>query len=135
MRLFMGGSAKPWWGYELFRVGALLGYDFSRDTPNQSFGYGFELGALYKHNWRYFGFRLETNLRKLFPIVSDPAIGRMGLVWLSDARVEVPIIAGFSFSALSSLTVGERMAQAGDLGVGLVFGVALSYGNRFKWLL
>ena len=59
----------------------------------------------------------------------------MGLVWLTDAKIEVPIVAGFSASAMTNLTIGERMSQPGTLGVGLVFGLALSYGDRFKWLL
>lgn len=135
MRLFLGMSRKPRLDYELFRVGALLGYDFSRDTAQQSFGAGFELGAAYRYNWRYFGFRIESNFRKLFPIVPNPDLGRMGVIWLTDAKIEVPIIAGFSASAVSNLTIGERMDKPWTYGVGFVFGLALSYGNRLKWLL
>ncbi len=135
MRLFLGVSRKPRLGYELFRIGALLGYDFSRDTPNQSFGAGFELGGAYRYNWRYFGFKIESNFRKLFPIVDNPDRGRMGIVWLTDASISVPIIAGFSASAMTNLTIGERMDNPWTYGVGAVFGLALSYGNRFKWLI
>lgn len=135
MRLFLGVSRKPRLGYELFRVGALLGYDFSRDTSNQSFGAGFELGVAYRYDWKYFGFKIESNFRKLFPIVTNPDLGRMGIVWLTDAKIEVPIVAGFSVSAMTNLTVGERMDRPWTYGVGVVCGLALSYGNRIKWLL
>lgn len=135
MRLFLGVSRRPRLSYELFRVGALLGYDFSRDTPNQSFGAGFELGSAYRYDWKHFGFKIESNFRKLFPIVDNPDTGRMGIVWLTDASISVPIIAGFSASAMTNLTLGERMDKPWTYGVGCVFGLALSYGNRFKWLL
>lgn len=135
MRLFMGVSPKPWLGTEYFRAGALLGYDFSRDVARQSFGYGFELGAQYRYTWRYLGFRINSDFRKLFPIVDNPAPNRMSIVWLTDARIEIPIIAGFSASGITSITVGERMDQTGSFGVGIVTGLALSYGNNFKWLL
>ena len=135
MRLFLGVSKKPRLGYELFRVGALLGYDFSRDTFSQSFGAGFELGGAYRYNWKYFGFKIESNFRKLFPIVNNPDAGRMGIVWLTDASVSVPIIAGFSATAMANLNIGERMDNPWHYGTGFVFGLALSYGNRLKWLI
>jgi hypothetical protein len=135
MRLFLGVSRKPRLGYELFRAGALLGYDFSRDTPEQSFGVGLEFGGAYRYDWKHFGFKIDSNFRKLFPIVSDPDKGRMGIVWLTDLSISVPIVAGFSASAMTSLTFGERMNQPWNYGVGYVFGLALSYGSRFKWLL
>ena len=135
MRLFLGMSRKPLLGHELFRVGALLGYDFSRSSPKQSFGAGFELGGAYQYSWKYVGFKIGSDFRKLFPIVSDPDIGRMGIVWLTDAKIEVPIYAGFSLSAMANFTVGERMAEPWNFGTGIVLGLALSYGNRLKWLL
>lgn len=134
MRLFLGVSKKPKLSYELFRVGALLGYDFSRHNANQSFGAGFELGGAYRYNWRYFGFKIDSAFRKLFPIVDNPDAGRMGVVWLTDLSVSVPIVAGFSVSAMSSLNIGERMDTPWTYGMGAMFGMALSYGNQFKWL-
>ncbi|MES2504938.1 MAG: hypothetical protein V4534_08690 [Myxococcota bacterium] len=135
VRLFLGVTPKPRLGYELFRVGALIGYDFSQDSTKQSLGFGFELGGAYKYDWRYFSFRVDSNLRKLFPIVNNPAPLRMGVVWLTDAKIEIPIVAGFSASALTGITIGERMDTPWSYGVGAMFGMALSYGNRMKWLL
>ncbi|MBH1988918.1 MAG: hypothetical protein I8H75_01005 [Myxococcaceae bacterium] len=135
MRLFLGLSRRPAMSFELFRAGALLAYDFSRDRPAQSFGLGFELGGGYRYNWRYFGFKVDSSFRKLFSMVSDPAPGRMSMIWLTDASISVPIVHGFSVSAMSNLNIGERMDMPWKFGVGLVFGFALSYGAQFKWLL
>ena len=70
----------------------------------------------------------------MFPF-DTPEKGRMGLVWLTDSKVEVPIYGGFSLSALLNFTVGAQMDDPWRLGTNTLFGLALSYGGNFKWLL
>ena len=133
-RLLLGVSAKPAAGDELYHFGALLGYDLSRDTAIQSFAYGVE--AAFANRWALgpVNLRFETNARQLFP-VTIPDKGRMGLVWLADGKIEIPIYDAFSVAAMVNFTMGTRMDEPMLVGTSTVLGVAVSYGDRFKWLL
>ncbi len=134
-RLFLGLGAKPKTILENLQAGAVLGYDFSRDSAMQSLAAGFEIGAAGKWNVGKLVFKLESSLRKMFPFVAVPDQGRMGMIWLTDSKVEVPIYGGFSLSAILNFTVGAQMNNPWVLGTNTLFGLALSYGGNFKWLL
>jgi hypothetical protein len=133
IRLLLGLSAKPLASDEVLRLGAVLDYDFSRSVPLQSFGYGLEIGGQGKWNVGFLSFKLESVLRQLFPIAT-PDVSRLGLVWLIDGKVEVPIYGAFSLSLLANTTLGTRMHEPLKPGYSVLFAFALSYSDRLKWL-
>jgi hypothetical protein len=134
LRALVGISAKPLASDETLRLGMLFDYDFSRTTPTQSFAYGLEVGGQGKWNIGVVSVKLDSSLRQLFPIAT-PEASRLGLVWLVDGKVEVPIYGGFSFSMLANTTFGTRMSHPETPGYSVLFAFALSYSDRLKWRL
>lgn len=133
IRLLMGLSLKPLASVETLRFGGVLDYDISRGSFLQSFSYGLELGGQGKWNVGFIGIKVDSTIRQLFSI-ANPDITRMGLVWTVDGKVEVPIYGGFSMSLLANTALGTRMQDPGTPGYTVLFGFALSYSERLKWL-
>jgi hypothetical protein len=133
-RFMLGLSGRPQAVIDMFQISGVFGYDFSRSSPMQSLAAGLEIGGSGKWNIGALIFKLESSVRKMFPF-DGPEKGRMGLFWLTDSKLEVPIYGGFSLSALLNFTVGAQMDNPWDLGSNTLFGLALSYGGNFKWLL
>jgi len=135
LRTFLGVSARPTGKEEMFRFGALMGYNFNRVTNfNEAAAFGGELAGNFRWTYGVLTLKLESELRMLAPIVA-PDPDRFGFVWNNDGKIEVLAFGNFSVSGIASFGLGSMMANPNDFATTTVVGIALSYGDRFKWIL
>ena len=106
------------------------------DMPDRAFSAGLEVAGNTDFAWGPVGFKFESALRYLFPIAAVPVDDRdrLGLVWIIDGKAEIGIVGGLSASALVNFTMANAMITQDKIYTTTVVGLALSYGDRFKWL-
>jgi hypothetical protein len=134
-RIFVGSALKPLWGKEVLRAGVVYSYNFNKRDSAQASDLGGEISGDYKWFLGPVGLKLETVLRWLNPFVAVPDPDKLALYWDTGARVDYALGAGFSVVAFADGVVAQAMNPVvAQYGTSIITGLALSYGNRFKWL-
>jgi hypothetical protein len=132
-----GFAGVTWHGapfLDELRLGGVIENDFAAAQVG-SLEWGAEAAA--RGSWRLASLRLSlTSSARYF--VPDPDVDSaddLGLVLQAIARAEMPAVFGLNVGLFADLLVAQgKVPQTSGVASSVLFGAALSYGDRFKWL-
>ena len=79
----------------------------------------------------------DTGVRDLTVISNNAGVDDwgLGLLLQTVARAEMPAVFGLNVGLFADVLVAQgKVEQTSDVATSVLFGAALSYGDRFKWV-
>ncbi len=108
--------------------------NLSGSDPRQAWDFGFESAGQGKWSYGPFTFKLTGLVDLFFPIVEKPANNKLGIIMGLTGKIEFVVWQYLSVSVLADIYAGSLMVSRSDFGVSAIGGLAISYGQRFKWM-
>lgn len=137
---FVGMSVRPLKESDpdTLRIGAisrLLVNNLYGESVAQAFDVGFEAAGRGKWTLGPFALKIDGFIDLFFPLVQNPAPDKLGVVGGVSGKVEFVIFRYLSLSGLIDVYAGSLMVDRSSFGVSTFMGLALSYAQRFKWMV